>query len=63
MGDIDHSAHDYSLTENKFIAQKVEDLDVWLDSYLDKLSNNTILIVIGDHGSTERGEHSGNTKE
>lgn len=58
---IDKNTHHYK--DDRALTPMINYIDKWIDSELNKLQNNTFFFAIGDHGSTQRGEHSGNSKE
>ena len=53
---IDHMGHSYGLADER-VAQVIAKIDEFLMNIIEKMDNDTMLIVLGDHGMTEKGEH------
>ena len=55
---IDHAGHTFN-SQHQEIERKVKDTDAYLRQIIDNLDDNTTLLVYGDHGMTEDGNHGG----
>lgn len=56
---IDHAGHTFH-AQHPEIERKVKDTDSYLREIIDSLDEQTTLLVYGDHGMTEDGNHGGN---
>ncbi|KAF5177764.1 Gpi ethanolamine phosphate transferase [Thalictrum thalictroides] len=68
---VDHAGHIFGVDSMPMI-EKLEQYNVILEKVMDILKNqsgpgglheNTLLLVMGDHGQTENGDHGGGTSE
>lgn len=59
---VDHCGHRYG-PNHPAMAAKLEQMDDVLRSIVGELRNDTLLIVIGDHGMTATGDHGGDSPE
>jgi phosphatidylinositol glycan class O len=58
---VDHCGHSFG-PKSPVIKRKLRDIDDSIRYVLEKLDNDTLLVVIGDHGMTETGDHGGDSK-
>jgi phosphatidylinositol glycan class O len=58
---LDHCGHSFG-PKSPVIKRKLRDIDDSIRFVLEKLDNDTLLVVIGDHGMTETGDHGGDSK-
>ena len=58
---LDHCGHSFG-PKSPVIKRKLREIDDSIRYVLDKLDNETLLGVIGDHGMTETGDHCGDSK-
>lgn len=59
---VDHVGHRYGPNHPAMIA-KLNQLDQVLHEVIDKMDEETLFMVMGDHGMTEEGNHGGSTIE
>ena len=59
---VDHVGHSYEPNHPE-MGKKLEQMDRVLRYVIEKMDNETILFVMGDHGMTPDGNHGGATKE
>ncbi|KAG4302094.1 hypothetical protein PCANB_001624 [Pneumocystis canis] len=57
---LDHSGHRYGSNHNQ-TARKLIEMDTTIRKIMDKLQDDTLLIVLGDHGMDEKGNHGGDS--
>ncbi|KTW32537.1 mannose-ethanolamine phosphotransferase GPI13 [Pneumocystis jirovecii RU7] len=57
---LDHSGHKYGPNHNQ-TTRKLVEMDVTIRKIIDKLQNDTLLIVFGDHGMDIKGDHGGDS--
>ncbi|KAG5519277.1 hypothetical protein PMAC_001902 [Pneumocystis sp. 'macacae'] len=57
---LDHSGHKYGPNHNQ-TARKLVEMDITIRKIMDKLQNDTLLIVFGDHGMDTKGDHGGDS--
>mmetsp|Transcript_42474 Transcript_42474/g.30646 ORF Transcript_42474/g.30646 Transcript_42474/m.30646 type:complete len:83 (+) Transcript_42474:691-939(+) len=53
---IDHAGHTFNAQHGE-IERKVKETDAYLRQIIDNLDEDTTLLVYGDHGMTEDGNH------
>ncbi|XP_051891299.1 GPI ethanolamine phosphate transferase 3 isoform X2 [Pristis pectinata] len=58
---VDHCGHRYGPHHPK-MAEKLNQMNQMLRSLIAKLQNDTLLVVMGDHGMTEAGDHGGDSE-
>ncbi|XP_067933838.1 GPI ethanolamine phosphate transferase 3-like [Watersipora subatra] len=58
---VDHCGHRYS-PDHPAMANKLTEMDDVIRSVVENLDNDTILIVLGDHGMTKTGDHGGDSQ-
>ncbi|GAA6013246.1 hypothetical protein JCM11491_006328 [Sporobolomyces phaffii] len=59
---VDHAGHRFG-ADHPEMTRKLEETDQLLREVVAKLDEETLLVVIGDHGMTDRGDHGGDTRE
>lgn len=59
---VDHVGHRYG-PNHPAMRAKLNQLDQVLRQVIDKMDENTLFFILGDHGMTEDGNHGGATKE
>eukprot|EP00501_MAST-03F_sp_TOSAG23-6_P000670 GSMAST32.ASY1.ANO1.697.1 assembled CDS len=59
---VDHVGHRYG-PEHSAMAAKLEQMDDIIRSVVIEMEDDTLLVVMGDHGMTSDGNHGGATKE
>ncbi|XP_063152018.1 GPI ethanolamine phosphate transferase 3 isoform X1 [Candoia aspera] len=59
---VDHCGHKHGPNHPE-MAKKLSQMDEMLWSLVDRLENDTLLLVAGDHGMTETGDHGGESEE
>uniref|UniRef100_A0AAF5PG04 GPI ethanolamine phosphate transferase 3 n=1 Tax=Wuchereria bancrofti TaxID=6293 RepID=A0AAF5PG04_WUCBA len=55
---VDHCGHKYGPNHPE-MSKKLKQMNEILAKVVDSLDNNTLLLVMGDHGMTENGDHGG----
>ena len=58
---IDHCGHSFG-PKSPVLKRKLKDIDETLKFVSESIDNETLLVVIGDHGMTETGDHGGDSK-
>ncbi|GAA5949614.1 hypothetical protein JCM3765_002724 [Sporobolomyces pararoseus] len=59
---VDHAGHRFG-ADHPEMTRKLQETDELLREVVGKLDEETLLVVIGDHGMTDRGDHGGDTRE
>ncbi|KAF7286911.1 hypothetical protein GWI33_003178 [Rhynchophorus ferrugineus] len=59
---VDHCGHRYGPNHIE-MARKLTEINYIIKDIIDKMANDTILFVIGDHGMTITGDHGGESTE
>lgn len=59
---VDHCGHRYG-PDHYAMIEKQEQMDEFLTSVMNKIDDNTLLIVMGDHGMDRTGNHGGDSKD
>ncbi|EMR10608.1 hypothetical protein PNEG_01311 [Pneumocystis murina B123] len=57
---LDHAGHKYGPNHYE-TARKLSEMDTNIRKIMSKLQNDTLLIVLGDHGMDEKGNHGGDS--
>ena len=57
---VDHAAHNSGLTSTN-VERKLNDTVKFIENIISKMDNDTVLLVFGDHGITDKGTHGGST--
>uniref|UniRef100_UPI00398ED1EE GPI ethanolamine phosphate transferase 3 isoform X2 n=1 Tax=Pristiophorus japonicus TaxID=55135 RepID=UPI00398ED1EE len=58
---VDHCGHRYG-PHHPAMAEKLSQMDKMLRSVIGQLQNDTLLVVLGDHGMTDMGDHGGDSE-
>ncbi|XP_044513209.1 GPI ethanolamine phosphate transferase 3 isoform X2 [Gracilinanus agilis] len=58
---VDHCGHKHG-PHHPEMAKKLNQMDQMLQTLVEQLENDTLLVVAGDHGMTETGDHGGDSK-
>ncbi|GAA5988577.1 hypothetical protein JCM5350_004460 [Sporobolomyces pararoseus] len=59
---VDHAGHRFG-ADHPEMTRKLKETDELLREVVGKLDEETLLVVVGDHGMTDRGDHGGDTRE
>ncbi|RAO64987.1 uncharacterized protein BHQ10_000999 [Talaromyces amestolkiae] len=59
---VDHAGHRYG-PDHAAMAAKLQQMDQVIREVIDKLADDTLLIVIGDHGMDSKGDHGGESDD
>ncbi|KAI6660955.1 GPI ethanolamine phosphate transferase 3 [Oopsacas minuta] len=59
---VDHVGHIYG-PDHSSMKNKLTQLDGVINSVVNQISDDTLLVVLGDHGMTETGDHGGDTSD
>ncbi|XP_030423187.1 GPI ethanolamine phosphate transferase 3 isoform X1 [Gopherus evgoodei] len=59
---VDHCGHKHG-PDHPEMAKKLTQMNEMLRSLVDHLANDTLLVVAGDHGMTETGDHGGDSEK
>ncbi|GAA5972723.1 hypothetical protein JCM11641_002990 [Rhodosporidiobolus odoratus] len=59
---IDHAGHRFG-AEHAETTRKLRETDELLQLVVDRMKEDTLLVVVGDHGMTDRGDHGGDSRE
>ncbi len=59
---IDNAGHYYRDAGHPDMERKILDAEEIVEGIIDKMDNDTILLLFGDHGMTEGGGHGGESK-
>ncbi|KAJ7987233.1 hypothetical protein DPEC_G00336620 [Dallia pectoralis] len=59
---VDHCGHRFG-PDHPAMADKLTQMDGVIRSVLDRLQNDTLLVVMGDHGMTDTGDHGGESQK
>lgn len=57
---VDHAGHRYG-PHHPEMERKLEEMNVMIGKLIENLQEDTMLIVVGDHGMTSTGDHGGDT--
>jgi GPI ethanolamine phosphate transferase 3 subunit O len=58
---VDHCGHSFG-PNNIEIKRKLKDIDNTIEFVSQHIDNETLLVIIGDHGMTETGDHGGDSQ-
>jgi GPI ethanolamine phosphate transferase 3 subunit O len=58
---VDHAGHTFSASHSE-IERKLNDSEAIVREVIEKMDSDTVLIVCGDHGMTDDGNHGGASK-
>lgn len=59
---VDHCGHRFG-PDHPAMADKLTQMDGVIRSVIDRLENDTLLVVMGDHGMTDTGDHGGESQK
>lgn len=59
---LDHAGHRFG-PHHAEAQRKLAEAEVLLQNVVDRLDDDTLLVVMGDHGMTDRGDHGGDSRE
>ncbi|XP_061590397.1 GPI ethanolamine phosphate transferase 3 [Cololabis saira] len=59
---VDHCGHRFG-PDHPAMADKLTQMDGVIRSVMDRLQNDTLLVVMGDHGMTDSGDHGGESEK
>ncbi|KAK9532894.1 hypothetical protein VZT92_010257 [Zoarces viviparus] len=59
---VDHCGHRFG-PDHPAMADKLTQMDGVIRSVMDRLQNDTLLVVMGDHGMTDTGDHGGESQK
>ena len=59
---VDHIGHTYS-SSHPYMSQRLQRMDHVLKKVVDSMDNDTLLLLFGDHGMTDDGNHGGSSYE
>ncbi|CRK30273.1 hypothetical protein BN1708_000808 [Verticillium longisporum] len=59
---VDHAGHRYG-PDHPAMKAKLEQMDAWLRDLSTQIDDDTVLIVMGDHGMDEKGDHGGESDD
>ncbi|XP_077479326.1 GPI ethanolamine phosphate transferase 3, catalytic subunit [Stigmatopora argus] len=59
---VDHCGHTFG-PDHPAMADKLVQMDGVIRSVMDRMQNDTILLVMGDHGMTDTGDHGGESQK
>lgn len=59
---LDHAGHRFGPDHSEMTRKLVETQDL-LEKVVQRLDEDTLLVVMGDHGMTDRGDHGGDSRE
>ncbi|POY69885.1 hypothetical protein BMF94_7113, partial [Rhodotorula taiwanensis] len=59
---LDHAGHRFG-AEHRETTRKLGETNQLLEDIVERLEDDTLLVVVGDHGMTDRGDHGGDSRE
>ncbi|KAM0793797.1 hypothetical protein ACM66B_001213 [Microbotryomycetes sp. NB124-2] len=59
---LDHAGHRYG-AEHVEATRKLQENNLLLERVVEKLDDDTLFVLIGDHGMTNRGDHGGDSRD
>ncbi|XP_076876496.1 GPI ethanolamine phosphate transferase 3, catalytic subunit [Brachyhypopomus gauderio] len=59
---VDHCGHRFG-PDHPAMAEKLTQMDGVIRSVIERLQNDTLLVVMGDHGMTDTGDHGGESQK
>ncbi|GAA5981293.1 hypothetical protein JCM10908_004056 [Rhodotorula pacifica] len=59
---LDHAGHRFG-AEHRETTRKLQETNRLLEDVVERMSDDTLLVVVGDHGMTDRGDHGGDSRE
>ena len=58
---VDHAAHNYGSNGYNEVQRKLNDTEIIIKNTIEKMDNDTVLLIFGDHGMTDGGTHGGSS--
>jgi phosphatidylinositol glycan class O len=58
---VDHAAHNYGSNGYNEVERKLMDTEIIIKNTIEKMDNDTVLLIFGDHGMTDGGTHGGSS--
>ncbi|KAJ3413417.1 mannose-ethanolamine phosphotransferase gpi13 [Chytridiales sp. JEL 0842] len=55
---VDHAGHTFGPSSGA-MAEKLKQVDGWLEQVFEKVDEGTLVVVVGDHGMDPKGDHGG----
>jgi GPI ethanolamine phosphate transferase 3 subunit O len=59
---VDHAGHRYG-PDHTAMAAKLQEMDEFIRKLVDRMSEDTLLVVMGDHGMDAKGDHGGESDD
>ncbi|BGO99159.1 mannose-ethanolamine phosphotransferase gpi13 [Rhodotorula toruloides] len=59
---LDHAGHRFG-AEHRETTRKLRETEQLLRDVVERMQEDTLLVVVGDHGMTDRGDHGGDSRE
>ena len=59
---VDHAGHRYG-PEHKEMTSKLREMDLFVQRLAETIDDDTLLVVMGDHGMDEKGDHGGESDD
>lgn len=59
---VDHAGHRYG-ANHQAMASKIKEMDTVVRRLIDSLQDDTLLVVLGDHGMDAKGDHGGDSDD
>lgn len=59
---LDHAGHRFG-AEHRETTRKLRETNQLLEDVVARMTDDTLLVVVGDHGMTDRGDHGGDSRE
>ncbi|BGP44443.1 mannose-ethanolamine phosphotransferase gpi13 [Rhodotorula kratochvilovae] len=59
---LDHAGHRFG-AEHRETTRKLQETEQLLRDVVARMQDDTLLVVVGDHGMTDRGDHGGDSRE
>lgn len=59
---LDHAGHRFG-AEHRETTRKLRETEQLLRDVVERLDDQTLLVVVGDHGMTDRGDHGGDSRD
>jgi len=59
---MDHAGHAYD-GRHPELTRKMHDIEMIVETTIEKMDDETTLVVFGDHGMTQEGSHGGSSDE
>lgn len=59
---VDHAGHRYG-PEHPEMTNKLQQMDAFVQQFVETIDDKTLLVVMGDHGMDEKGDHGGESDD